>query len=350
MGDFTHLTEQNQARMVHLGPKLSSERSARVAAQVRVSPGCAERLLPAMAQEIGRTARLAGMQAAKQTSLLIPLCHQVALSGVDVQVTYDKAACLFRLEATAHTQAARGVEMEAMCAISIAAVTIYDMVKGVDPEAVIESIALLEKKGGKRGHWVRNDAPHLDARPAHRDGSDALEAATPMSPSPPRPAAIIVSSDRAYEGTYQDQSGPAATRWLTSHGFTVVKSRVLADDPAMLQHAVSDLVMEEIPLIVISGGTGLGPRDITPQTLDQVCDYGIPGFGEILRRESLKYSLNAYLSRGGGWVKGRSLILALPGHPKAVVEQLSMLEDLLPHALKAVAGTCNHRRSTGISP
>jgi len=162
-------------------------------------------------------------------------------------------------------------------------------------------------------------------------------------------ASVIVSSDRAFHGTYTDQSGPAAQGWLADHGYDVQGVQVVADDRAMLAEMVHAAVARDTQLIVISGGTGLGPRDITPQTLDDLCDYPIPGFGEMLRRESLKYSLNAYLSRCGGWVKGRSLMLALPGNPKAVVEQLSILQDLLPHALKAVAGTCDNRRSTGVS-
>ncbi len=162
-------------------------------------------------------------------------------------------------------------------------------------------------------------------------------------------ASIIISSDRAYQGTYSDQSGPAAQGWLRGQGFETQGVQVVADDKMMLAEMVHTAVSRDANLVVISGGTGLGPRDITPQVLDEICDYHIPGFGEMLRRESLKYSLNAYLSRCGGWVKGRSLILALPGNPKAVVEQLSILQDLLPHALKALAGTCDNRRSTGVS-
>jgi molybdenum cofactor synthesis domain-containing protein len=163
-------------------------------------------------------------------------------------------------------------------------------------------------------------------------------------------ASIIISSDRAFHGTYVDQSGPAAQGWLKGQGYTVKGIQVVADDRVMMAEVVNAAVSQDTSLIVISGGTGLGPRDITPQTLDEICDYAIPGFGEMLRRESLKYSLNAYLSRCGGWVKNRSLIVALPGNPKAVVEQLSILNDLLPHALKAVAGICDNRRSTGVSP
>ena len=156
MGDFSHLSQETEARMVHLGRKPESDRYALVTAHVKVSPDCASRLAPDMVHEIGRTARLAGIGAAKQTAILIPLCHQVPLKGIDVTVTFQAERGVFTIHASSHTVAATGVEMEAMCAASIAAVTIYDMVKGVDPAAVIEDIALVEKKGGKKGHWLRS--------------------------------------------------------------------------------------------------------------------------------------------------------------------------------------------------
>ena len=155
VGDFSHLTDRNEARMVHLGQKPESERSALVQAQVSINAHCAQKLLPTMVDEISRTARFAGIQAAKQTSILIPLCHQVPLRGVEVIVHFDQRGALFTIQASAHTVAATGVEMEAMCAASIAAVTIYDMVKGADPHASIGGIWLVEKKGGKEGHWLR---------------------------------------------------------------------------------------------------------------------------------------------------------------------------------------------------
>jgi molybdenum cofactor synthesis domain-containing protein len=164
------------------------------------------------------------------------------------------------------------------------------------------------------------------------------------------PVSIIVSSDRAHSGAYQDKSGPAASAWLSEHEYKVDSVHIVPDEREALARAVLNQVELKTPLIIISGGTGLGPRDVTPQVLDELCDYNIPGFGEMLRFQSLKYSLNAYLSRCGGWVKNRCLILALPGNPKAVVEQLTILEDLLPHALKALSGTCENRRSTGATP
>lgn len=162
----------------------------------------------------------------------------------------------------------------------------------------------------------------------------------------PIQAAVVVSSDRAHAGTYEDLSGPAAATWLETHGFRVTDVTVIPDEPQALRETLHRLMDQRADLIVVSGGTGLGPRDLTPQVLTDVCDYDVPGFGELLRQGSLRYSKNAYLSRCGAWVKGRTLLLGLPGNPKAVVEQLGLLDDLLPHALKSLRGQCAHRRKT----
>lgn len=155
-------------------------------------------------------------------------------------------------------------------------------------------------------------------------------------------AHVIISSDRASAGAYEDRSGPAVCDWLTNNHFAVPPRQVVADDRDALLKALQQT--EGADLVVISGGTGLGPRDITPQVLEEYCDYIIPGFGEMLRAESLKYSLNSYLSRCGGYVRGSVLYLAIPGSPEAAVEQLGILRDLLPHALKSLKGNCDHRR------
>lgn len=161
---------------------------------------------------------------------------------------------------------------------------------------------------------------------------------------PNRQVGIIVSSDRAHSGTYDDLSGPAARDWLGKAGFDVLDLMVLPDEPQELLDALDGFQSRGAAMVIVSGGTGLSPRDKTPQTVDKFSDYQIPGFGELMRQGSMKFSLNAYLSRCGGWVKDRMLILALPGNPKAVCEQLDILADLLPHALKSLHGECVHRR------
>jgi len=155
---------------------------------------------------------------------------------------------------------------------------------------------------------------------------------------------VIVCSDRASRGSYEDKSGPAARDWLINNNYQCISVEVIPDDANALQETVLNKIESEVDFIVISGGTGIGPTDITPQTLAAFCNYEVPGFGEMLRQESLKYSLNSYLSRCGGWVLNKKLIFALPGNPKAVTEQLDILKHLIPHAIDAVQGTCKHRR------
>jgi len=157
-------------------------------------------------------------------------------------------------------------------------------------------------------------------------------------------ATVIVCSDRASLGTYEDKSGPAAKEWLSQNGYKCLDIKVIPDDAVTLRESVLKGTESDADFIVISGGTGISPTDITPQTLATFCDYEVPGFGEMLRQESLKYSLNSYLSRCGGWVLNKKLIFALPGNPKAVKEQLDILKNLLPHAIDAVQGNCKHRR------
>jgi cyclic pyranopterin phosphate synthase len=153
MGDFSHLSATGEAAMVNIAGKATSARAALVAGRVQVSAACAAQLSDDALIEISRTARIAGIQAAKQTALLIPLCHQIPLSRVDILISFDPAAAAFTLSVTTATEAATGVEMEAMCAAAVAGTTIYDMIKAVDPAAVVGPFRLVEKRGGKHGLW-----------------------------------------------------------------------------------------------------------------------------------------------------------------------------------------------------
>jgi cyclic pyranopterin phosphate synthase len=157
MGELTHLDAAGQASMVDVGDKPATERRARARAVVRVSPETAARVEAGNAPkgDVIGVARIAGIQAAKRTSDLIPLCHPLSLSYVGVEGRIDAAAGEIELIAEARTTGPTGVEMEALTAASVAALTVYDMVKGVERGAEIASEALLEKSGGRSGHWRR---------------------------------------------------------------------------------------------------------------------------------------------------------------------------------------------------
>jgi cyclic pyranopterin monophosphate synthase len=154
---LTHVDAEGQARMVDVGGKDESERRARARAVVRMSPSTAEAVERGDAPkgDVLGTARIAGIQAAKRTDELIPLAHPLPISFVNVEAAVDSANGTVTLEAEARTVSRTGVEMEAMVACAAAALTVYDMVKGIERGVTIEEITLLEKTGGKED-WRRD--------------------------------------------------------------------------------------------------------------------------------------------------------------------------------------------------
>ena len=157
MTELTHLDASGRARMVDVGAKPSTDRRAVAQAIVRMTADTAARVAAGDAPkgDVIGVARIAGIQAAKRTSELIPLCHPLPLSFVGVEGSVDAGVGTITLTAEARTTGPTGVEMEALTAASVAALTVYDMVKGIERGARIESVMLLEKSGGKSGEWRR---------------------------------------------------------------------------------------------------------------------------------------------------------------------------------------------------
>lgn len=156
---LTHLDESGTARMVDVGGKAETERIARAEGSVMMLPATLEAIRgggAAKGDVIG-TARIAGIMAAKRTAELIPLCHALLLTKVEVEVEVDEALPGLRVTSTAKVMARTGVEMEALTAVSIACLTIYDMAKAIDRGMTITGIRLVEKAGGRSGHWKANE-------------------------------------------------------------------------------------------------------------------------------------------------------------------------------------------------
>ena len=154
---LTHLDEHGAARMVDVGDKPVTARRAVAQATVRMSPETAAAVAAGDAPkgDVLGTARLAGILAAKRTGELIPLCHPIGLDVVDIDGAIDTAAGTVTITATAGVTARTGIEMEAMTAAAVAALTVYDMVKGLERGVAIEQVRLLEKSGGRSGTWRR---------------------------------------------------------------------------------------------------------------------------------------------------------------------------------------------------
>lgn len=156
-GGLTHLDEEGRARMVDIGEKDVTVREAVARAWVRMQPETLTLLLDGRAPkgDVLATARIAGVQAAKRTPELIPLCHAIALTGVEVRFEPDADGERLHVEARARARDRTGVEMEALTAAAVASLTIYDMLKAVDRAMVIEALALHAKSGGRSGAWTR---------------------------------------------------------------------------------------------------------------------------------------------------------------------------------------------------
>lgn len=157
MSDLSHIDAQGRAKMVDVSSKEVTARMARATGSIRMKPETLDAIRSnAVAKgDVLGVARIAGIMAAKRTAELIPLCHPLPLTDVSVDIAFDDALPGLRVEAAARTAAQTGVEMEAMVAVSVTLITVYDMAKAVDRSMVIGEISLAEKVGGRSGHWQR---------------------------------------------------------------------------------------------------------------------------------------------------------------------------------------------------
>ena len=156
----------------------------------------------------------------------------------------------------------------------------------------------------------------------------------------PFQAAVITLSDRCAAGEREDKSGPAVAKRLTKAGYAVVEQLLLADERAPLERTLIRLCdQRRLDLILTTGGTGFAPRDITPEATRAVAERDAPGIAEAIRAASLRITPRAMLSRAASVIRGKTLIINLPGSPKACMESMDVFMDQLPHALALLRGT-----------
>ena len=149
-------------------------------------------------------------------------------------------------------------------------------------------------------------------------------------------ATVITVSDRASAGVYKDEAGPAVAALLSESGFEVVPSSVVPDERTSIERAIREAAASDVALVVTAGGTGLSPRDVTPDVTADVCDRLVPGIGEAMRAASAKITPFAWLSRATAGTLGRTLVVNVPGSPKASVENLAAVIESVRHGLKVL--------------
>lgn len=275
-------------------------------------------------------AEIAGLQGAKQASVLMPLCHPLPLELVRVRCEPVAERQAIRVYCEVATEARSGVEMEALAGVSAALLTLYDLSKPVEPALAIGGIRLLFKEGGKSGLW-RHPEGMSEAEQAHYRPRD-------IGRLDDVPCAVITLSDRAHAGTYADRAGPLLLDRLRQMGASVEHVELLPDGLEPLASRLRTLADAQIRLCLCTGGTGLGPRDVTPEALAQVADRRVPGLAEMFRSESARHTPLAWLSRAEVVQVGRMLVFALPGSPRAVQQGMDILAPLLAHALAMMDG------------
>lgn len=297
--------------MKDVSRKPDTLRSARAGATITMPPFCLP-LLCERRTEKGdalAAARVAAIMAVKRTWEMIPLCHPLPIQNVNV--AFDLGEDHVRTEVEVQVIANTGVEMEALTGASVAALTLYDMLKPhAGTDLSIGDIRLIEKRGGK-SHYRRRIEPGVDG-------------------------AVIVLSDTVAAGRAEDHAGALVRERLDAAGITCPDVEVIPDEPAELETRIRQWVERKVALIVTVGGTGIGSRDRTVETVQPMLDREIPGIMEAARSHGQRRMPYAMLSRGVAGLIGKTLVITLPGSTSGASEHLDALIPGILHAFEVV--------------
>ena len=299
--------------MIDVSPKFNSLRYARAEGYLYGNPEALARVADKTVPkgDVLEVARAAGILAAKRCSDMIVFCHPIPLDWVEVNFEVEPEH--IRVIAEVRSVWKTGVEVEAITAVTGALLNAYDMLKPLDAELSFGGITVLKKRGGKS------------------DFSDTF--------SKPVQTAVIVLSDSTHAGTRKDKSGLVIKEFLEDQPVEISVYEVLPDDRKLIAERLIDLAdKEKIQLVITTGGTGLGPRDVTPEATLDVLERTIPGIVEAVRKHGRERTPFAMLSRGEAGVRGDCVIINLPGSSKGALESLQSLFPGLLHIFPMMRG------------
>jgi len=297
--------------MVDITHKSNSLRQAIATAIVSVSkPGTIEAIKNKTVPkgDVFEFSRAAGLLAIKKTSDVIPDCHPLPVEFASIKYTTNDLKITITVEV--HTIYKTGVEVEAMHGAAITALTIYDMLKPIDKGVEISTIKLEDKKGGKSEFVTGNNSLRCH---------------------------VVVCSDTIAAGTNQDKTGQTIINKLQQYNLTA-SLEIVPDDYAVMQAKAKQLSDEGYDLVLFAGGTGLSPKDITPEAITPLLDREIPGIMEQARHYGQQRTPYAMLSRGVAGFIQNSLVITLPGSPRGSEETIDALFPYVLHVFSVAKG------------
>lgn len=299
--------------MVDITHKSNTLRKAIAQAVVRVSD---PKTIEAIEQrqvpkgDVFEMAKTAGLFAAKRTSDMIPDCHPLPVEYTNIRYRIEELAVFIEVEV--HTIYKTGVEVEAMHAASVVALTIYDMLKPIDKGISIENIKLLEKKGGKTDYRKVVEENNLRAT-------------------------VIVCSDSISAGEKEDRAGKGIIEKLKAYDVAVEDYLIIPDEKQQIQELVKHKCEAGVNMIILTGGTGVSPRDVTPEAVRPLLERPVPGIEEAIRNYGQQRTPYSMLSRSVSGLIGNTLVLALPGSTNGAAESMDAVFPAVMHIFRVLA-------------
>lgn len=299
--------------MINITHKISTHRTAIAQAIVRVS---SEETIKTLIEkrvpkgDVFEMSKTAGLYAAKRTSDMIPDCHPLPIEYTAITHEVNGLEIIIRVEI--QTIYKTGVEVEAMHSASVVALTIYDMLKPIDKNITIERILLLEKSGGK-SDYLKKESTGIKA-------------------------AVIVCSDSISKGSKEDRAGKAIMNKLKQCGVEVTDYIVIPDEKEEIITKTKNYCSQNLNIVILTGGTGLSPRDITTESLEEIIEKRIPGIEEAMRSYGQMRTPYSMLSRSVTGLIENTLVLGLPGSTKGASGSMDALFPHILHIFKVMKG------------
>ncbi len=325
---------QQNFRMIDVGEKEITRRRAVACGSITVCTKTMKMIREGNSPKgnILAMAEVAGIMAAKNTSQNLPLCHPLLIDSTRIWFDIHEHSVTAYCEVICHGKT--GVEMEALFGLNTCLLTIYDLAKAVDPVIEIANIFLQTKEGGKSGKWIHPQHQiELENRSVKKTLSIDLNGLR---------FAVVTLSDRASKGKYSDHSGPILQDYFKAAQAQEVFYKIIPDEKIALQEIIMKAENDHVDVLALTGGTGISERDITPETVRELSDKELIGFGELQRQHGAKYTNAAWLSRSTAFIVGKTLVILFPGSPKAVTQGLESIGELIPHAIRMIRGEPHH--------